>query len=704
MNQKITDIFKEKYGIANIPASINITPKDTLFTTYRKIAKFIYKGVRYDSNYNIDPNEELAAIQAKEQDEKIEPVNFSDANFPSSIKHNLSKFYKFKSDDWTKHIYKSPVIDKWNKRIYKELINDNNKKTQFFIVDPDNSSIKYDNQRYLIGKKSEPKILVTKINQDLLIGYNRLTKDMIKEFENSSKQVQSEVDTSMFTEIIDNLHNQTDRKYLNWGIYFDHVAEDWRKWAEANNLTLDDIHNNKITYKDSTYTKDKMQRHLVANRCIAWIQNYMDSTYNLTLQYKYEREHTLSSHAKFYQTKKNINQETQQEMLRLSNSWSKYVQKVEIDNDVDLDKLNKLKPELMATFKVLPVAENGKKPTLRFRKLKNHKALGIFTPVNNTIAVDFRPDDGGGIGLQSFIHEYGHFLDFNNTADTNRSLSNKFKPILKQTQQAISALSAEQLGTGKKHGIPYLSTPTEVYARGFELYTHNLGLNNSLLKDAEYNTDVRYTTFSKDTRKRLFSYFDEEFPDLKDKIQTLIKDKESSQEHQQENNLDAQNNSKLASDPKTFNHAEQLDLFSTENKQVKQQRYRYYSTSRPIDIGTYPKNNQKPTSIVNYDNRQDVGNGIKAWGYVEYSSKLTEQEISDYELTAKKTENMSNKQTKQISNKDLPKHELNRQAYLISKGRLGNSTDPKVEEKAKAFMQKNEKQIKAMKARQGLER
>ena len=62
--------------------------------------------------------------------------------------------------------------------------------------------------------------------------------------------------------------------------------------------------------------------------------------------------------------------------------------------------------------------------------------------------------------------------------------------------------------------------------------------------------------------------------------------------------------------------------------------YRYYSTQRPVDIGTFPKPaDNKPVEIHNYDKRQPVENGtMQAWGYLEYAKPLTEKEASDYEL------------------------------------------------------------------------
>lgn len=64
--------------------------------------------------------------------------------------------------------------------------------------------------------------------------------------------------------------------------------------------------------------------------------------------------------------------------------------------------------------------------------------------------------------------------------------------------------------------------------------------------------------------------------------------------------------------------------------------YRYYSTQRPVDLGTFPKPPDNPVvEVHNYDvdSRVPVENGmIQAWGYVEYRKPLTEKEAGDYEL------------------------------------------------------------------------
>ena len=62
--------------------------------------------------------------------------------------------------------------------------------------------------------------------------------------------------------------------------------------------------------------------------------------------------------------------------------------------------------------------------------------------------------------------------------------------------------------------------------------------------------------------------------------------------------------------------------------------YKYYSTQRPVDIGTFPKPPYNmPDEIFNYDQRIPVENGsFLAWGYLTYTRPLTEKQASDYEL------------------------------------------------------------------------
>ena len=57
--------------------------------------------------------------------------------------------------------------------------------------------------------------------------------------------------------------------------------------------------------------------------------------------------------------------------------------------------------------------------------------------------------------------------------------------------------------------------------------------------------------------------------------------------------------------------------------------YKYYSSLRPVSIGTYPKLGFQ--GFRNYDWRKPTSAG-DAWGEIYYNRELTEKEIRDYDL------------------------------------------------------------------------
>ena len=72
-----------------------------------------------------------------------------------------------------------------------------------------------------------------------------------------------------------------------------------------------------------------------------------------------------------------------------------------------------------------------------------------------------------------------------------------------------------------------------------------------------------------------------------------------------------------------------LVVMDKPSAQTESQTYRYYLTQRPPAPGAIPRGSK---NTVSFDTKQEV-DGLEAWGYVEYDKPLTEQQISDYELT-----------------------------------------------------------------------
>lgn len=62
--------------------------------------------------------------------------------------------------------------------------------------------------------------------------------------------------------------------------------------------------------------------------------------------------------------------------------------------------------------------------------------------------------------------------------------------------------------------------------------------------------------------------------------------------------------------------------------------HRYYSTQRPVSIGTYPcPACNEVIEINNFDERRTVPEiGRGAWGWIDYASPLSDSEAAAYEL------------------------------------------------------------------------
>lgn len=62
--------------------------------------------------------------------------------------------------------------------------------------------------------------------------------------------------------------------------------------------------------------------------------------------------------------------------------------------------------------------------------------------------------------------------------------------------------------------------------------------------------------------------------------------------------------------------------------------YKYYSTQRPVSIGTFPKHTDNPPiRFENYNGRTWVEcNTRLAWGELVYAKPLSDKELRDYEL------------------------------------------------------------------------
>ena len=241
-------------------------------------------------------------------------------------------------------------------------------------------------------------------------------------------------------------------------------------------------------------------------------QDFLFSLDNVRLNYQLDKSNQKLLRAMPYMTKKNINKETLATMQ--TTPLRRFFTKIELDNEVDLAKFHLFSQEMQQVFPTLPQL---KQPVeLRLRKLGNYRAVGCYFPRKRSLVIDFRanPDEQNTVcGVNSFIHEYGHAIDHDN--ETMLSEQEDFLPILKHYQQFIDDHHVQK--------ATYFKTPTEVFARGFEIYWCFVLKHTSFVQSqASYQKDVVYQDLIAHLAD-IKAYYDKVLTGRYHAVQSLIK-------------------------------------------------------------------------------------------------------------------------------------------------------------------------------------
>ena len=246
--------------------------------------------------------------------------------------------------------------------------------------------------------------------------------------------------------------------------------------------------------------------------------------YNHSMNREYAREvgKTIST----FRTDKKY----QDEALNKSTLFNKMgFRKVEIDTQkydgeiFDYEEFSKVEQDFLAIFDQLPQAKA--QPELKFRRLGKHKAWGIYSPFLNILAVDVRH-------TESFIHEYGHYLDFKH-GDEVYSEKSTFLPIIKAYKDKLMELAEDdkyaQKLTMKRRD--YYLIPTEIFARAFELWVSGTIVSDAtIISSTEtYNSRPEYIAFSH-IKELVFSFFNAIFPNVATNNQSMVAELKSQKE------------------------------------------------------------------------------------------------------------------------------------------------------------------------------
>ena len=231
---------------------------------------------------------------------------------------------------------------------------------------------------------------------------------------------------------------------------------------------------------------------------------YLDD-FNIILMEEYDRVQK-SEYARSFETKRNIPTKIQAAM-----DSTKFLDYgfgfVEFDEQFDLEKLPDIEEQWGLIYKSLPHSEY--KPELRFRKIEHRKAHGVYFPAFDCITISVR-------NVNSMLHEYGHHIDFTYDKDQNLSMSGEFRPLLKGYQKNLS-----DGGVYKGSMLNYFLTPTEVFARAFEIYCVTVLPRVSFTESlADYDNKFEYLWLINHTEEVL-NYFDTKFPHIREEVANI---------------------------------------------------------------------------------------------------------------------------------------------------------------------------------------
>lgn len=193
------------------------------------------------------------------------------------------------------------------------------------------------------------------------------------------------------------------------------------------------------------------------------------------------RVSTNSDYARSFETKKNIPEFIQEKMK--DNCFIKYFDFVELDELVDLEKFDLIENDWVNFMNKVnfPISENH---SLRFRRLGNHKAGGLYFPNANAVCVDLD-------NSSSLIHELFHMLDYSKEGLNYseefefRFIYEEYKNLLEREVENLDEEDSTKKDWNgkKKYNKDYYLTTEEVFARCGEIYIRRvLGIESYLVK------------------------------------------------------------------------------------------------------------------------------------------------------------------------------------------------------------------------------
>lgn len=456
-------IMKESFKIEK-PKKVNIDSSKGMLYNLNKLIKFIEK------NHGVKPTKgNVIKLLSILYNEEVEELNES----------NVVHFRRYYGEQPTYDKVMSYMAEDVGYFTKKEDVN-----FGVYVIRRDNKTGDTEDNTYLV------------INYDDTFTSSRNGKNFSRRNERYKYQIIN-VKSVMALGLIYNSMEKVwklnrDKIYNQIKEYFDSNPQQGSKTYAKYTLNNFDtvyrgIYTNYLLSSDTFSAKKRVlyENTVVQSPIFELIYNHLEYAYSQHLNYvqmvKYVKDRE-SDYATAFKTKKNITKKIQEEMEE--SPFLKYYKYVELDNDTDINKYLKVFEEYeKVTNKIVKIPKNTE---LRFRKLGNHRAIGVYFPHMNCISIDLRD-------VSAFIHEYAHAVDFNMGRNEPMSLQEDFFRIIRHYRENYSKLSGGDDYYHRKRD--YYNSPTEIFARGFELAYRLKGYDTFLVAPKDKMSEIPYKAF-----------------------------------------------------------------------------------------------------------------------------------------------------------------------------------------------------------------
>lgn len=256
----------------------------------------------------------------------------------------------------------------------------------------------------------------------------------------------------------------------------------YREYNENKAQHINSLYNNYYLYfQVSNYRYFGGKIALLPLR-ITSLFSYVYDFYALENMKEDEREKMFKrlegDYARSFETKKNINKNIKEKMS--SSKFLSHFNFVEYDNSASLEKINEIEEEWLELIKILNLKKTNNE--LRFRKLGQHRAKGLYYPYAKCVCVDLRSTD-------SFVHEVFHMIDYEYGKKMNYQgkisysldfiqISELYKKLVEEELEKKPEIKNQLKG---KFDLSYFFQSEEIFARCGEIYLENI------LKDVKGN-------------------------------------------------------------------------------------------------------------------------------------------------------------------------------------------------------------------------